>query len=66
MMDTVTSAKPIKRRARRIKGIAADARVLGCSRHHLALVLRGERVGSKHLLARYHQLKLEQITPAEE
>jgi hypothetical protein len=40
--------------------------VLGCSRNHLSQVLRGERVGSKDLLARYYRLKLEQNAPAEE
>jgi len=43
------------KRARRIKGIGALAALLGVTRQHLALVLRGQRE-SQSLLGRYHVL----------
>lgn len=42
-------------RAKRISGICAQARALGCNRDHLRLVIQGKRQ-SKSLLSEYLQL----------
>ncbi|HEV2329377.1 MAG TPA: hypothetical protein VGY56_11380 [Verrucomicrobiae bacterium] len=48
-----------RKRGPRIRGICADAEILGCTPEHLALVLRGKRK-SEPLQARYQALKQSQ------
>lgn len=48
-----------RKRAKRIRGIVADANALRMSRDHLRLVLNGQRSSPK-LLKRYRALKREQ------